>query len=112
MIIDERKQLLKKYSGYTMDYLKKLLKTTEKGSLKENVITYIVLKRQNKLVEYYSRESQQQLKKERELKLSLTKIHFGYKHEAYYTEDEMINGFQCCYEDLSESEKAMYNFKK
>ena len=36
----------------------------------------------------------------------------GHKSTPYYqTEQEMIVGFQCSYYDLSESEKAMYNFK-
>jgi hypothetical protein len=32
----------------------------------------------------------------------------GYKNEAYATEEEMIQGFKCSYQDLSNLEKEMY----
>lgn len=35
-------------------------------------------------------------------------VTMGYKNEAYATEEEMIQGFQCSYQDLSETEKKMY----
>ena len=35
-------------------------------------------------------------------------ITMGYKNEPYATEEEMIQGFQCSYNDLSNSEKEMY----
>ena len=38
-----------------------------------------------------------------------TKVGLGYKNEAYFTELEMLNGFTCTFEDLSQSEKAIYN---
>ena len=39
-----------------------------------------------------------------------SKIALGHKSTAYYdTEEEMINGFSCTYEQLSDSEKRMYN---
>jgi hypothetical protein len=38
-----------------------------------------------------------------------TKVGLGYKNEAYFTELEMLNGFNCTYEDLSPSEKSIYN---
>lgn len=112
MIIDEKQELRKKYQRYTIDSLKSILKSVEFGTQEACVINHIILKRQNRLTEYYSKESQIQLKREKEKELEKSKISFGYKNEAYHTEDEMINGFQCKYEDLSESEQAMYNFKK
>lgn len=33
----------------------------------------------------------------------------GYKDEAYATESEMLNGFKCNVNDLSESEMDIYN---
>lgn len=111
-MIDDRERHLKKYQCYTFNYLKKVRKKIVDDPLKENVITYIILKRENRLVEYYSKESIKQLRKEKQEELDKNKIYFGYKKEAYYTEEEMIEGFKCSYEDLSESEKAMYNFKK
>jgi len=46
---------------------------------------------------------------EKELEKFSTKLHLGYKNEAYATEDEMFNGFTCTYEDLSPSERQIYN---
>ena len=37
------------------------------------------------------------------------KLHLGYKLDSYHTEDEMINGFSCAYEQLSDSEKLIYD---
>lgn len=37
-------------------------------------------------------------------------IHFGYKNEAYLTEEEMLNGYKPPkYSDLSETEKQLYD---
>lgn len=52
-----------------------------------------------------------QIQLEREKEKSIVPIHYGYKNESYFTEEEMINGFQCSYEDLSESEKVIWNMK-
>jgi hypothetical protein len=38
-------------------------------------------------------------------------FNLGYKVDAYHTENEMINGFSCTYEQLSESEKLIWNGK-
>jgi AraC-like DNA-binding protein len=35
-------------------------------------------------------------------------VTMGYKNEPYMTEEEMIQGFQCSYNDLSDSEKEIY----
>ena len=48
------------------------------------------------------------LENEREYNIS-SKAVLGSKTAAYFTEEEMINGFSCTYEDLSPSEKAIYN---
>lgn len=109
MIIDEKNEIRKKYQRYNVDSLRKILKSIEFGSEESIVINHIILKRQNRLKEYYSRESKLQLERERQKELDKKKIYFGHKNEAYFTEQEMINGFQCSYEDLSEIEKYMYN---
>jgi hypothetical protein len=46
---------------------------------------------------------------EKELEKYASKLNLGYKNEAYFTEEEMLNGFSCTYEDLSESEKLIYD---
>ena len=38
-----------------------------------------------------------------------SKLMVGSKTEEYATEEEMIAGFQCSYDDLSEIEKNIYN---
>ena len=37
------------------------------------------------------------------------KLHLGYKYDSYHTEQEMINGFSCTFEQLSENEKLIFN---
>jgi hypothetical protein len=51
-----------------------------------------------------------QIQLEREKEKSITPIHYGYKSEQYSTEEEMIRGYiPPTYEELSESEKLIYN---
>lgn len=111
MIIDEKNEIRKKYQRYNVDSLRKILKSIEFGSEESIVINHIILKRQNRLKEYYSRESKIQLERERQKEIDKKKIYFGHKNESYFTEDEMIQGFKCSYENLSESEKTIYSMK-
>ena len=37
-----------------------------------------------------------------------SKMTLGSKNDSYATEEEMITGFQCTYDDLSEEEKLIY----
>ena len=48
------------------------------------------------------------LENEREYNVS-SKAVLGSKTAPYATEEEMINGFSCTYEQLSESEKSIYD---
>lgn len=109
MIIDVKGEIKKKYIRYNIDSLRNILKKFNAGSEESVVINYIILQRQNRLAEYYSRESKLQLERERQKELDNKKIYFGHKNESYMTEDEMLEGFKCNYEDLSEIEKYMYN---
>jgi hypothetical protein len=109
MIIDVKGEIKKKYIRYNIDSLRNILKKFSAGSEESVVINYIILQRQNRLAEYYSRESKLQLERERQKELDKKKIYFGHKNESYMTEEEMINGSQCSYEDLSISEKLMYS---
>jgi hypothetical protein len=110
MIIDVKGEIKKKYIRYNIDSLRNILKKFSYGSEESVVINYIILQRQNRLKEYYSRESKIQLERERQKELDKKKIYFGHKNESYFTEDEMLEGFKCSYEDLSESEKYIYNY--
>ena len=42
------------------------------------------------------------------MKYTYKVVTMGYKNEAYATEEEMIHGFKCSFNDLSNSEKEMY----
>lgn len=48
------------------------------------------------------------LENEREYNIS-SKAVLGSKTAPYFTEEEMINGFSCTHEQLSPSEKVIYN---
>lgn len=109
MIIDVKGEIKKKYIRYNIDSLRNILKKFNAGSEESVVINYIILQRQNRLAEYYSRESKLQLEREKQKELDKKKIYFGHKNESYFTEDEMLEGFKCSYEDISEIEKYMYN---
>ena len=109
MIIDVKGEIKKKYIRYNIDSLRNILKKFNAGSEESIVINHIILKRQNRLKEYYSRESKVQLERERQKELDKKKVYFGHKNESYMTEDEMLEGFKCSYEDLSEIEKYVYN---
>jgi hypothetical protein len=105
----DKDELKKKYQKYSIDSLRVALKKVSKKSKEAFVINYIIDLRQNKASEYYSRESKLQLERERQKELDKKKIYFGHKNESYFTEDEMLEGFQCSYEDLSISEQLMYS---
>ena len=46
---------------------------------------------------------------EKELEKYASKLNLGYKNEAYDSEENMLNGFSCTYEQLSPSEKLIYD---
>ena len=48
-----------------------------------------------------------------EIQKPVSRGKIGYRNEAYHTEEYMINGYIApTYEELSESEKLIYNMKK
>lgn len=48
-----------------------------------------------------------------EIQKPVSRGKIGYRDEAYWSENEMINGFRIpMYNELSESEKVIYNMKK
>ena len=46
---------------------------------------------------------------EKELEKFSTKLSLGYKNEAYFTEEEMLKEHNYTFEDLSISERQIYN---
>ena len=48
-----------------------------------------------------------------EIQKPVSRGKLGHRNEAYYTEDFLINGYIApTYDELSESEKIMFNMKK
>lgn len=48
-----------------------------------------------------------------EIQKPVSRGKIGYKDEAYWSEEFMLNGYQIpTYNELSESEKVIYNMKK
>ena len=49
----------------------------------------------------------------KEVQKPVSRGKIGYRNEAYWNEEEMINGYIApTYDELSESEKVIYNMKK
>lgn len=49
----------------------------------------------------------------KEVQKPVSRGKIGYRNEAYWSEEFMINGYQVpTYDELSESEKVIYNMKK
>lgn len=46
---------------------------------------------------------------ERETRLAVNPVHFGHKNEAYFTEEEMLSEHNYTFEELSISERQIYN---
>jgi hypothetical protein len=94
----------------TSDYAKKLATEDLTRRLQRQPFNTTILNELNKRATRISKcqiEGQKRLDKEKAKYFS--KAVLGCKDAAYATEDEMLNGFTCCYEDLSPSEKILYN---
>ncbi len=94
----------------TSDYAKKLSTDTLTNRLHKQPFNVTILNELNKrATKVFKCEIQAKICLEKELAKRSNRAVIGFKNEAYHTEDEMINGFSCTYEDLSESEKSIYN---
>lgn len=94
----------------TSDYAKKLATEDLTRRLQRQPFNTTILNELNKRATRISKcqiEGQKRLDKEKAKYFS--KAIIGYKDSEYATEDEMLNGFSCTYEDLSPSEKSIYN---
>ena len=108
--IRKYKELKKKakkidFSRYTTARLLDEIKRYECDPETYLVIYHILRVRQRPVV--LCREAKKTL--ERERLMSLAPVCFGFKNEAYFTEEEMLNGHNYIFEDLSISEKQIYN---
>jgi len=94
----------------TSELARKLSTETLTNRLHKQPFNVTILKELNKRATRISKcqiEGQKRLDKEKAKYFS--KAVLGYKNAEYATEDEMINGFSCKYEDLSPSEKSIYD---
>ncbi len=79
-----------------------------RAEIKWNVMFYSAYRLKKKYKVSVGYLANLKLENEREYNVS-SKAVLGSKTAAYATEDEMLNGFSCTYEDLSPSEKSIYN---
>ena len=79
-----------------------------RAEIKWNVLFYSAYRLKKKYKVSVGYLATLKLENEREYNIS-SKAVLGSKTASYFTEEEMINGFSCTYEDLSPSEKAIYN---
>lgn len=94
----------------TPDYARKLATEDLIRRLQRQPFNTAILNELNRRATRISKcqiEGQKRLDKEKAKYFS--KAIIGYKNEAYFSEDEMLNVFSCKYEDLSPSEKSIYN---
>jgi len=94
----------------TSELARKLSTETLTNRLHKQPFNVTILKELNKRATKVHKCQIEGLKRiELEKLRTQTKVGLGYKNEAYFTEDEMLNGFSCTYEDLSPSEKKLYD---
>jgi len=97
------------YCRYTTNSLLDALMKLDKDS-ELYLLIMLILRKRNCSEEYFSKESKLQLERERNYRIQANKIHFGYKNEEYFTEEEMIIGYVIPkYEELSLQEKEIYD---
>ena len=79
-----------------------------RAEIKWNVMFYSAYRLKKKYKVSVGYLANLKLENEREYNIS-SKAVLGSKTAPYFTEEEMINGFSARYEDLSPSEKSIYN---
>jgi hypothetical protein len=92
------------YNNNSMSGISKELR----AEIKWNVLFYSAYRLKKKYKVSVGYLANLKLENEREYNISSNAV-LGSKTAAYFTEQEMINGFSCTYEQLSESEKKIYN---
>jgi hypothetical protein len=94
----------------TSDYARKLSTDTLTNRLNKQPFNVTILNELNKrATKVFKCEIQAKIRLEKELAKRSNRAAIGFKNEAYATEDEMLNGFSCTYEQLSESEQVIYD---
>jgi YesN/AraC family two-component response regulator len=94
----------------TSDYARKLSTDTLTNRLHKQPFNVTILNELNKrATKVFKCEIQAKIRLEKELAKRSNRAVIGYKTAPYFTEEEMINGFSCTYEQLSESEKLIHD---
>lgn len=94
----------------TSELARKLSTETLTNRLHKQPFNVTILKELNKrATKVYKCQIEGLKRMELEKLRAQTKVGLGYKNEAYDSEENMINGFSCTYDDLSPSEKILYN---
>lgn len=94
----------------TSDYARKLSTDTLTNRLHKQPFNVTILNELNKrATKVFKCEILAKIRLEKELAKLSNRAVIGHKNESYATEEEMINGFSCTYEQLSDSEILMFN---
>ena len=94
----------------TSELARKLSTETLTNRLHKQPFNVTILKELNKRATKVHKCQIEGLKRMELEKLRMqAKAVLGYKNEAYFSESEMLTDFTCTYEDLSPSEKILYN---
>jgi hypothetical protein len=94
----------------TSELARKLSTETLTNRLHKQPFNVTILKELNKrATKVFKCEIQAKIRLEKELAKRSNRAVIGCKNEAYATEDEMISGFSCTYEQLSPSEKSIFD---
>lgn len=94
----------------TSELARKLSTETLTNRLQKQPFNVTILKELNKrATKVFKCEIQAKMRLEKELAKRSNRAVIGYKNEAYFSEEEMINGFSCTYEQLSQSEKSIFD---
>ena len=94
----------------TSDYARKLSTDTLTNRLHKQPFNVTILKELNKrATKVFKCEIQAKIRLEKELAKRSNRVVIGHKNEAYDSEENMLRGFCARYEDLSESEKSIYD---
>jgi len=94
----------------TSELARKLSTETLTNRLHKQPFNVTILKELNKRATKVHKCQIEGLKRmELEKLRAQTKVGLGHKNEAYDSEENMLNGFSCTYEDLSPIEKKMYD---
>jgi len=98
------------YSGLPTHKLINMLKGLKFDSEKYKVINHILKKRNDCKLVNFGREAISQLIYEfQKIEKNVIRAQIGSKKQEYFTEAEMLAGFNCDYSVLSNTEKEIFN---